>query len=281
MWNFSFCVIVLLVISVEKYNVQFKKKYGQNFLKRPEVVERIVHVCDITKRDLVIEVGPGGAILTQQLAQVAGHVLAYEIDVELREELERKLKKVDNVTILYQDFLESSIDSDIRQFSFDNIYFVSNVPYYITTPIVMKLIESGISFKKICMMVQKEVGERFSTLPGNKNYSSITVFLNYYYHINKEFLVSREEFVPIPKVDSVIVSFLPKEELLPLKDDSLFFRLVRDSFQFKRKNIRNNLKQYDLMIIEQVLKQYDFDLTIRAEQLSLEMFVDLANALSS
>lgn len=265
---------------MEKYNVQFKKKYGQNFLRRKEVVENIVHVCDITKRDLVIEVGPGGAILTQQLAQVAGHVLAYEIDVELKEELEKKLKQVDNVTILYQDFLESKIGSDIRQFSFDNVYFVSNVPYYITTPIVMKLIECGISFKKICMMVQKEVGERFSTLPGNKNYSSITVFLNYYYHIKKEFLVPREEFVPVPKVDSVIVSFTPKEELSTLKNEDLFFRLVRDSFQYKRKNIRNNLVQYDLTVIEQVLKEYHFDLTVRAEQLSLEIFVAMANALT-
>lgn len=268
-------------MNLEKYNVQFKKKFGQNFLRRQEIVERIASVCNITEQDLVIEVGPGGAILTRELAKVAGSVLAYEIDTDLKSELAQKLQAIDNVTVLYQDFLESDITSDIQKFSFDKLYFVSNVPYYITTPIVMKLIQSNLTFEKICMMVQKEVGDRFSTAPGNKEYGSITVFLNYYYDIQKEFLVPREEFVPVPNVDSVIISFTPKEELFPLKDEILFFQLVRDSFQYKRKNIRNNLKKYDLTIIEHVLKQYNFDLTVRAEQLGIEIFVELANALVS
>lgn len=264
---------------MEKYDVNFKKKYGQNFLKRKAVVERIADVCAITKNDLVIEVGPGGAILTQELARRAGNVLAYEIDTDLESELTRKLSDFSNVTILFQDFLESDIIKDIRNFSYENIYFVSNVPYYITTPIVMKLIDSKVNFKKICMMVQKEVGLRFTAAPGSKIYSSISVFLNYFYRVKKEFLVSRKEFVPVPNVDSVIVSFESREELLQLADEKLFFQIVRDSFQFKRKNIRNNLKKYNLDVVASVLEKHGYDLSVRAEQLSLEIFVELANAL--
>lgn len=264
---------------MEKYDVNFKKKYGQNFLKRKAVVERIADVCAITKKDLVIEVGPGGAILTQELARRAGNVLAYEIDIDLEPELNRKLGDFSNVTILFQDFLESNITKDIANFSYENIYFVSNVPYYITTPIVMKLIDSKINFKKICMMVQKEVGLRFTAVPGSKVYGSISVFLNYFYRVKKEFLVSRKEFVPVPNVDSVIISFESREELLPLTDEKLFFQIVRDSFQFKRKNIRNNLKKYNLDVVASVLEKYGYNLSVRAEQLPLEIFIEIANAL--
>lgn len=264
---------------MEKYDVNFKKKYGQNFLKRKAVVERIADVCAITKNDLVIEVGPGGAILTQELARRAGNVVAYEIDIDLEPELNRKLGDFSNVTILFQDFLESNITKDIANFSYENIYFVSNVPYYITTPIVMKLIDSKINFKKICMMVQKEVGLRFTAVPGSKVYGSISVFLNYFYRVKKEFLVYRKEFVPVPNVDSVIISFESRKELLSLTDEKLFFRIVRDSFQFKRKNIRNNLKKYNLEVVSSVLEKYGYNLSVRAEQLPLEIFIELANAL--
>ena len=265
---------------MEHYDVKFKKKFGQNFLKRRAVVERIVSICPLTKDDLVIEVGPGGAILTQELAKKAGAVLAYEIDTDLKDELSTKLADFSNVSVLFQDFLESNIKEDISNFSFSNLYFISNVPYYITTPIIMKIIDSNLNFKKICMMVQKEVGVRFSARPGSRDYSSISVFLAYFYDIKKEFLVSRKEFVPEPNVDSVVISFTKKNKLLELKNKELFFKLVRDSFQFKRKNIRNNLKKYNLDVIASVLSDFDFDLSVRAEQLSVEIFVALANALA-
>lgn len=265
---------------MEHYDVKFKKKFGQNFLKRRAVVERIVSTCLLTKDDLVIEVGPGGAILTQELAKKAGAVLAYEIDTDLKDELSTKLADFSNVFVLFQDFLESNIKEDISNFSFSNLYFISNVPYYITTPIIMKIIDSNLNFKKICMMVQKEVGVRFSAQPGSREYGSISVFLAYFYDIRKEFLVSRKEFVPEPNVDSVVISFTKKNKLLELKNKELFFKLVRDSFQFKRKNIRNNLKKYNLDVIASVLSDFDFDLSVRAEQLSVEIFVALANALA-
>lgn len=277
---FFYYVIVLLVMDVEHYDVKFKKKYGQNFLKRESVVERIADVCPLTKNDLVIEVGPGGAILTKALAKRSGSVLAYEIDTDLKEELALKLHEYSNVTILFQDFLESNIKDDLLNYTYQNLYFISNVPYYITTPIMMKIMESKLNFEKICMMVQKEVGDRFSAKPGSREYGSISVFLSYFYNIKKEFFVSRKEFVPEPNVDSVVISFTKKENLLPLKNQTLFFQLVRDSFQFKRKNLRNNLKKYDLNIVLSVLQLHHYDLTVRAEQLSVEIFVEIANALS-
>ena len=264
---------------MEKYDVKFKKKFGQNFLKDSRVVKNIVSTCPLNNRSLVIEVGPGGAIMTRELASRAGNVLAYEIDTDLKDELEKRLSDFSNVDILFQDFLEFDICNDIDKYSFDDLYFISNVPYYITTPILIKLIFSGLPFKKIVMMVQKEVGDRFSTNPGSREYGSISVLLNYFYNVKKEFFVSKKEFVPEPKVDSVIVSFSEKENKLPLKSLDFFQKLLKDSFQYKRKNIRNNLKFYDLDIVLSVLSKYGYDLNVRAEMLSVDVFVDLANAL--
>ena len=264
---------------MEKYDVKFKKKYGQNFLKDINVVKRIVNTCDIDKDSLIIEVGPGGAIMTRELAFLAGNVLAYEIDTELSDELSKRLAGCDNVDIIFQDFLTSDIRKDISNYNFNKLFFVSNVPYYITTPIIMKLINSGLHFDKIVMMVQKEVGDRFSTPPGNREYGSITVLLNYYYDVKKEFFVSRNEFVPVPNVDSVIVSFSEKNDRLEVCNFDYFQDLVRDAFQFKRKNIRNNLKKYNLSIVEDVLKRHGFDLNVRAECLDVSVFVDLSNSL--
>ena len=264
---------------MEKYDVKFKKKYGQNFLKDLSIVKRIVDISEVHSNSLVIEVGPGGGIMTKELAKRAKKVVAYEIDKDLDGELSRKLKDFDNVEILFQDFLDSDILDDISKYSYDSLFFVSNVPYYITTPILLKLIQSNLKFHKIVMMVQKEVGDRFTTLPGNKEYGSITVLLNYFYYIKKEFYVSRKQFIPEPNVDSVIVSFIEKEKKLELKDFSFFEKLLRDSFQFKRKTIRNNLKNYDLDIVSKILKQYGYDLSVRAENLGVDIFVHLANAL--
>lgn len=264
---------------MEKYNVKFKKKFGQNFLKDNNIVKKIVNICDITDNDLVIEVGPGGAILTKELANVAKEVLAYEIDNDLKEELEIKLKNYSNVEVLYQDFLESNIKEDIKDKEYSNLFFVSNVPYYITTPIIIKLMDSGINFKKICLMVQKEVADRLSANPGTRDYGSITVLLKSFYNIKKEFFVSREEFVPKPNVDSEIISLEEKEDKLFIKNKEFFINFVRDCFQYKRKNIKNNLKNYDLDIIRKILKEHEYDLSVRAEQLDVSIFIEMANEL--
>ena len=264
---------------MEKYDVKFKKKYGQNFLRNISVVERIVNVSEIGDNDLVIEVGPGGAIMTRELSKRAGNVLAYEIDEDLKEELSKRLDGCSNVDVLFKDFLEADLVSDVKNYSYDKLFFVSNVPYYITTPILMKIIESNLSFSKIVMMVQKEVGDRFSTKPGSKEYGSITVLLNYFFDVKKEFLVSRNQFIPVPNVDSVIVSFTEKSNKKYLKNFLFFQKIVRDSFQYKRKTIKNNLRSYDLKIVSDVLSKYGYDLSVRAENLQLDVFVDLANEL--
>ena len=262
---------------MEDFN--FKKKYGQNFLKDKNKVKKIVDSANIKDNSLVIEVGPGGGILTTELSLKADNVLCYEIDLELKPILENKFSK-NNVKIIFDDFLNRNIENDIEKYNYDNLYFISNVPYYITTPILMKLINSSLNFDKIVIMVQEEVGERFSAKPNSKDYSSITVFLNYYFDVKKEFKVNRLEFNPVPNVDSEVISFTRKKELLKLKDKELFFKLVKDSFKFKRKNIKNNLKGYNLDIIDRVLKSNNLDLTSRAEQLPIEVFVEMSNELS-
>ena len=264
---------------MEKYDVKFKKKLGQNFLRDNTIVKRIVDVSNIDKDSLVIEVGPGGAIMTKELANVAKNVLAYEIDSDLAPEIERKIEGYDNIDVIFQDFLVSDLISDITNYSFKHLYFVSNVPYYITTPIILKLIKSKLYFDNIVMMVQKEVGDRFSTSPGSRDYGSITVLLNYYYEVKKEFLVSRKNFIPEPNVDSVVISFKERKEKFAVKDIDFFETIVRDSFQFKRKTIKNNLKKYDLKKVESVLKEYGYDLTVRAENLDVEVFVAISNVL--
>ena len=264
---------------MERYNVDFKKKFGQNFLKNISVVKRIVDVANIKEKSLVVEVGPGGAIMTRELAKRADNVLAYEIDEDLKDELYSRLEGLNNVEVLFKDFLTSDLCGDASKYDYENLYFVSNVPYYITTPIILKLIDSKLKFKRIVMMVQKEVGDRFTTGPGNKSYGSISVLLQYYFDARKEFLVSRNEFVPVPNVDSVIISFKEKENKYELLDSQFFEKLVRDSFQQKRKTIKNNLVCYDLEKVNMVLQRSGYDLSVRAEALPVNVFVDLANEL--
>lgn len=264
---------------MEKYNVKFKKKYGQNFLNNKDIVRKIVNVSGVDSSSLVIEVGPGGAILTQELASASKNVLAYEIDEDLKEELNTRLSDFNNVEIIFQDFLKSDINLDLKKYSYDKLFFVSNVPYYITTPIILKIIESGIHFDKIVMMVQKEVGDRFCEKPGSREYGSITVLLNYFFEVKKEFLVTRGNFIPKPNVDSVIVSFKEKANKHIVNDFLFFEKIIRDSFQYKRKTLKNNLKKYDLKIVEEVLKKYGYDLNVRAECLDVSVFVDLSNNL--
>jgi 16S rRNA (adenine1518-N6/adenine1519-N6)-dimethyltransferase len=267
--------------NLDNNNFNFKKKFGQNFLRDTSIVKKIVNTSGIDENSLVIEVGPGGAIMTRELASRAKNVLAYEIDTDLENELAMKLSSFQNVEVLFRDFLKTDIKADVEKYAYDKLLFVSNVPYYITTPIIMKLIKSGLHFNKIVMMVQKEVGNRFSTNPGNREYGSITVLLNYFYNVKKEFFVSKKEFIPVPKVDSVVISFTEKDNKLALKSFDFFEQILRDSFQYKRKNIRNNLKNYDLKKIEEVLKKHNYDLTVRAEQLNLDVFIDISDALSN
>ena len=261
---------------------RFKKKYGQNFLQNKAIIDKIARVANVESNSLVIEVGPGSGNLTIALASLYkdSNILAYEVDNSLEDVLASRLKDYDNVKFLFNDFLKADIVSDVGMYSYDSLYFVSNVPYYITTPILFKLIESDLGFERIVMMVQKEVGDRFCSKVSSKDYGALTVILNYFFDVRKEFLVDRHQFYPRPNVDSVVVSFSRKEKLERIDDKDFFMKLVHDSFQFRRKTLRNNLKKYNLSVIETVLNKYGYDLNVRAEALDYKIFVDIANTLS-
>ena len=260
---------------------KFKKKYGQNFLQNKGIIKKIAECGDVENKSLIIEVGPGSGNLTEELALLYSdsNILAYEVDDSLEKTLLFRLHKYPNVKVLFGDFLKADLDLDIKDYNYNKLYFISNVPYYITTPILFKLITSNLVFTKIVMMVQKEVGDRFCSEVSKKSYGALTVILNYYFEVKKEFKVDRNQFFPRPNVDSIVVSFKRKENLLPLKNVEFFFELVHDSFRYKRKMLRNNLKKYNLEIIEKVLLKYNFDLTVRAEELDYYIYVDMANSL--
>lgn len=253
-----------------------KKKFGQNFIVDENIINNIIEKSKIDKNTLVIEIGPGAGSLTYKLSKVAKQVLCYEIDTTLEEVLKENLKDSTNVDILFQDFLKANVSQDLKKYSYEKVYVIANLPYYITTPIIMKIIEDQLPVDKMVVMVQKEVGNRFQAIPGTKDYNSLTVYLNCFYEIHKLMDVSRNVFLPKPKVDSIIVEFKKKEEKLPFENPQLFFQLVRDSFGQKRKTLRNNLKNYPLEKIENVLKRHQMDLTVRAEALSLDIFIEIA-----
>ncbi len=257
----------------------YKKSLGQNFLTDLNILKRIVQAVPINGKSLVIEIGPGSGNLTKQIAKVANQVLCYEIDNRLELILDDTLKDFSNIKIIFDDFLKRNIKEDLKNFSYDNLYLIANLPYYITTPIIEKIINSKLDFKYITVMVQKEVGDRIAAKPKSREYNSLTVYLNYYFNLKREFIVSRNSFTPKPNVDSIVISLIKKDNRLPLKDEIFFEKLLRDSFKFKRKTIKNNLKNYNLDLIEKILLKYNFSLTSRAEELPLEVFVELANSL--
>lgn len=258
-------------------NFNFKKKFGQNFIIDENVIESALSSIELDKETLVIEVGPGAGSLTYKLAKYASKVLCYEIDGTLKDILDNNLKEYDNVEIIFDDFLKRDVLKDLEKYEYKKLYVVANLPYYITTPIIVKFIEDKVPVDKIVVMVQKEVGDRFKASPKTKDYGSLTVYLNYYFNVRKVMNVSRNVFLPKPNVDSIIVEFKKKDKLLFLKNEDIFFKLVRDSFTQKRKTLRNNLKGYDLEKIEEILIKYEYSLSTRAEELPLEVFVEIAN----
>ncbi len=264
---------------LDENGFHLKKMFGQNFIVDENIIDAIIRKSDLKENTLVIEIGPGAGSLTNKLSSVAKQVLCYEIDHSLDSLLNTVLEGCSNVDIIYQDFLKSCVKKDLEKYSYDYLYVIANLPYYVTTPIIMKLIEDQIPVDKIVVMVQKEVGDRFKAKPGTKDYGSLSIFLQYYFEIEKLMDVSKNVFLPKPNVDSIVVSFQRRKNKLEVKNESLFFGLVKDSFVQKRKTLRNNLKNYDLDRIETILKKYGYDLSVRAEALSIELFVEIANYL--
>ena len=255
-----------------------KKSLGQNFLKDKNVLMKIIDAVDVQEDDLVIEIGPGQGALTRYLKLYHANLICYEVDNRVRKYLDKFTD--DKTKIIYEDFMQRNFVRDISEVDYKNLYVIANLPYYITSPIIEKIIESRLNVNGMVFMVQKEVADRFAAKPGSKDYGYMTVYLNYYYNVEKLFFVDRRCFDPVPNVDSAVIRFSKKEEKPEIRDEKLFFKLIKDSFHMKRKNIRNNLRNYNLEIIEEILKKYGLNLQDRAENIPLDCFIDLANSLS-
>jgi len=248
----------------------FKKKYGQNFLQNESILNDIVNLFNVEKYSKIVEVGPGDGALTKKLLNKNVPVVSFEIDESLKQFLESI--KNDNLKVIYKDFLSINLNDYFNKE--DKLYFVANIPYYITTPIITKFIDDDIIPEVMILMVQKEVGERLSAKPKTSQYGAITAVLNYYFNITYEFTVDRQNFYPVPNVDSCIIK-LTKKHSIENCDFEKYKSLVYDAFKQKRKNLKNNLANYDLDKISDILKKYNFNLTNRAEDLTFEIYIEI------
>lgn len=275
---------------MEKYGIRTKKSFGQNFLTDLNVLKNIVEAANITANDNVIEIGPGIGALTEQLAQAAGEVLALEIDQDLIPVLKEVLSPYDNVKVINQDVLQANLPELIKKEFKDPsrpIKVVANLPYYITSPILMNLLASPVEWATICVMMQKEVAQRLTAKPGTKQYGALTLAIEYQMQAKIAFDVSRKVFVPAPNVDSAIVVLTPRTNPLPVQpfDKQKLFGFIRGCFAHRRKSLWNNLQSVigkDPAVKEKmtaVLNQLDISPQIRPEKLTLEQFIELANAL--
>ena len=260
---------------MEKF--KHKKSLGQNFLQDEQVLKKIASSIETNENDLIIEIGPGEGALTKYLKKKKGIVICYEVDERLTKYL--NLLENDDCKVIYQDFLQANLD-EIESNTYDNIYFIANIPYYITTPIIEKITSSNLNVQDMVFLVQKEVAERLSALPRTKEYGALTVLLTYDYNIEYLFTVNKESFKPMPKVDSAVIKMSKINRNNKVLNREKFIKLVKDSIAMKRKNIRNNLKSYDLKIVEAILNKYNCTLQNRAEELPLSFFIDLTNELN-
>ncbi len=262
------------------YNLRAKKNFGQNFLVDSSVTARIA--SNLREDSVVIEVGPGIGSLTEELARRVQHVRSYEIDERLVPVLEDTLQDYSNVEIILQDFLEADIDTDLKPLveKYAHIEFAANLPYYITTPVLFKIFESSIPFEKIVVMIQKEVADRFSAVPGTKEYGALSVESQYLYDVKKLFNVPRTAFNPAPNVDSAIVSFTVHEKNKSIDDEAKFFELVKACFKQRRKTLYNNLREYfdSSDLAKDVLNHAEIALETRAEMLNLDEYIRLYEA---
>ena len=273
---------------LQKYGFVFQKRFGQNFLIDTHVLEKIIRASEITKDDFVLEIGPGIGTMTQYLAEAAGQVAAVEIDNALIPILKDTLKEWDNVTVIHGDILKTDIQKLAREKNQGRpVKIVANLPYYITTPIIMGLFESHVPVESITVMVQKEVADRMQTGPGSKDYGALSLAVQYYARPEIVANVPPNCFMPRPKVGSAVIC-LRKHEAPPVQveDEKLMFRLIRASFNQRRKTLVNSLKNsaelpYSKDQIEKCMEKCGFSMTVRGEALTLEQFAGLSNAFSS
>lgn len=273
---------------LERHGFTFKKSFGQNFLTDTNILQNIVDTAEIDKNVNVIEIGPGIGALTEFLAENAAEVMAFEIDDRLIPILDDTLRDFDNVKVINEDILKSDLQSRIKEFANPDlpIKVVANLPYYITTPILMHLIESKIPFAEFVVMMQKEVADRISAEPNTKAYGSLSIAVQYYMTAKVAFVVPRTVFVPAPNVDSAILKMTRREQpLVQVKDEDFFFRVSKIGFVHRRKTLWNNLTSHfgkadEIKAkLEQALEIAEIKPSIRGEALSIAEFAKLADAL--
>lgn len=272
---------------LDKYGLSAKKSLGQNFIIDTNILRNIVDVGSVDKDTTVIEVGPGIGALTEQIAKQAKEVFAFEIDDRLLPVLDDTLSPYDNVTVFHDDILKVDFEAFQKEYLQDTkrLIVIANLPYYITTPIIMHLIESSLPVEEMVLMMQKEVASRLEAVPSTKAYGSLSIAIQYYMDVKVAFTVPRTVFMPQPNIESAIIHLKTLEEVpVSVNDEALFFRLVRASFVQRRKTIWNNLrKALDDKEKEEILREAfvdaDIDPSRRGESLSIEEFGRLADAL--
>lgn len=256
---------------------QHKHSFGQNFLKDKNVLMKMIDSVDVKENDLVIEIGPGQGALTKYLKLFHCNLVCFEIDTRLKKYLDSFVD--DKTDIIFEDILKIDLNEVVSKYDYENLYVIANLPYYITTPIIEKIMDSKLNVKSMLFMVQDEVANRLCAKPGSKDYGYISVYLSYYYDVNKVLFVSRKCFDPVPNVDSAVIKLDSKTTECLLNED-VFNKLLKDSFRMKRKNLKNNLSGYDMNVVSKVLNEFDLDLQCRAEQVPVICFVKIANELS-
>ena len=271
---------------IQKYQFDFQKKFGQNFLIDGRVLEKIMDAADITKEDFVLEIGPGIGTMTQYLAERAREVLAVEIDKNLIPILAETLSEYENVDILNADILKTDLNKIAEEKNGGHpIKVVANLPYYITTPIIMGLFESHVPVENVTVMVQKEVADRMQAGPGTKDYGALSLAVQYYAEPYIAANVPPNCFMPRPKVGSAVIR-LTKHKTPPVqvKNEKLLFQLIRASFNQRRKTLQNGIKNFSGLNfskeeVTEALEQMGESPTIRGEALTLEQFAQLSNLL--
>ncbi|MCR5148287.1 MAG: 16S rRNA (adenine(1518)-N(6)/adenine(1519)-N(6))-dimethyltransferase RsmA [Eubacterium sp.] len=281
------------VSTIKKYNFSFQKKFGQNFLIDSHVIEKIIRAAEITKEDLIIEIGPGIGTMTQYLCESAGHVIAVEIDSNLLSILSETLAAYDNVSVINQDILKCDIRGLIDEAEAKRVFdhnkgsvkVVANLPYYITTPIIMGLLENHVPAASITVMVQKEVAERMNAAPGGKDYGALSLAVQYYADTYLAANVPPNCFIPRPGVGSAVIRLTKHPEPpVKVKDEKMMFRIIRASFEQRRKTLKNGIGNAAIEGITkektgEILTAMGLDENIRGERLSLAEFAELTDRL--
>ena len=279
------CNLSVIKSLMSEAGITFRKEYGQNFLNNRLIPEEIAENCADTPDRLIIEVGPGIGCLTQELALRYTRVVAIEIDSGLIPVLGKTMAEYDNVTVINADVMKTDLHRLVADYSEGKeVSVCANLPYYITTPILMRLIESGVKLDTITVMVQKEVADRLAAAPGSADYGAITAEIGFYGTVKKLFKVPAGCFVPAPKVDSAVVRIdLYKEKKYAPKDERLFHSLIKAAFEMRRKTLQNaisaKLPQFSKERIAAAIEAIGHTPTVRGERLSTEDFVRLADAL--